>query len=220
MGLVMTIIIIHQHTHLLSILKSDNHWVVPEDRLLHNNRLGGHHSHLSRSRLHRQINNTTRLTSQQSSAHVTSEYCIVTGNIHVHDYCLCSIFQGKEKSCINTLIYHNKNMSSIPPPPPSSQYPLPLGFYDIFKMCIVWISLRMPYSEVLVIFADYHCLLCFLTSSRWTKETAMASRRLYYSSNLYISTISSLIITTMLDLAFNISMSYVAASVVTDTHTE
>ena len=41
----------HEHTYLLSILERDNHWVVPEDRLLHNNRLGGYHSHLSRSRL-------------------------------------------------------------------------------------------------------------------------------------------------------------------------
>ena len=115
---------------------------------------------------------------------------------------MCSIFQGKIiKTCPPS------------PPPPSSQY---LGFYDIFKMHIVWISLRMPCSEVLVIFADYHCFLCFLMSSRWIKETAMASTRLY-GSNLYILTISSLVITTMLDLAFNISMSYVAASVVTDT---
>ena len=46
---------------------------------------------------------------------------------------------------------------------------VPLGF------CIVWLLLKMLCSKVLATFADHLCLLCFLTSSRWTKGTAMAS---------------------------------------------
>ena len=47
---------------------------------------------------------------------------------------------------------------------------VPLGFYDILKMCIVWILVCL---KVLSTFADHFYLLCFLTSSRWTKETVI-----------------------------------------------
>ena len=43
-----------------------------------------------------------------------------------------------------------------------------------FSVCIVWILSKMLCSKVLT-FADHLCLLHFLTSSQWTKETDMAS---------------------------------------------
>ena len=42
--------------------------------------------------------------------------------------------------------------------------------YGIFKICRVWILLITLCSEVLATFADL-CLLCFLTSSWWTKDS-------------------------------------------------
>ena len=48
-------------------------------------------------------------------------------------------------------------------------------FYVVFKVCVVWLSLKTLRSKVLASFADRHCLPCFLTRSRWTEETAMAS---------------------------------------------
>ena len=53
---------------------------------------------------------------------------------------------------------------------------------SIFKVCIVWITL---WSKVLVIFADHHSLLCFLTSSQSIKETAngFISRLVGYNSS-------------------------------------
>ena len=49
------------------------------------------------------------------------------------------------------------------------------AFHGCFKVCIVWISLKMLCSKVLVIFPDHHCPLHFLSSSRSMKETATAS---------------------------------------------
>ena len=45
----------------------------------------------------------------------------------------------------------------------------------VFKICIVWLSLKILCSNILVAFADHLCLLRFLMSSWWTKEIVMAS---------------------------------------------
>ena len=51
-----------------------------------------------------------------------------------------------------------------------------LGFlYGIFKIRIVWISLKMLCSKILATFDDQSCLLHFLMSSQWTKETVIIS---------------------------------------------
>ena len=47
--------------------------------------------------------------------------------------------------------------------------------YGIFKVSVIWLSLKMLRSNVLASFVDHHCLPRSLTSSRQTKETAMAS---------------------------------------------
>ena len=47
-------------------------------------------------------------------------------------------------------------------------------FYGVFKVFVVWLSLKTLCSKVLVSFADHHCLLYSVTSSQWTKETALA----------------------------------------------
>ena len=49
-----------------------------------------------------------------------------------------------------------------------------LAFYSIFKVCIVWISLKKFPSKVLATFADHYGLLR-LMNFRSMKETAMAS---------------------------------------------
>ena len=49
------------------------------------------------------------------------------------------------------------------------------AFYAELNVCIVWMSLKTLRSKFLATFADHRCLLRFLTSSQWTKETVMAS---------------------------------------------
>ena len=68
------------------------------------------------------------------------------------------------------------------------------AFYGVFKICIVCISLKMLCSKVLATFADHLCLLCYLTSSPWTKETAMALLVCRCNDSSYNSTDSTLII--------------------------
>ena len=48
-------------------------------------------------------------------------------------------------------------------------------FLRRFKVFVVWFSLKTLHSKVLASFADCHCFPRFLTSSRWTKGTAMVS---------------------------------------------
>ena len=48
----------------------------------------------------------------------------------------------------------------------------------IFKVFVVWVSLKMLRSEVMASFADHCCLPCSVMSSQWTKETEMASFQL------------------------------------------
>ena len=47
--------------------------------------------------------------------------------------------------------------------------------HGVFKIFVVWLSLKLLRSKVLAWFANHHCLPHFLTSSQWTKETPMAS---------------------------------------------
>ena len=49
------------------------------------------------------------------------------------------------------------------------------GAVGVFKICIVWILLKMLCLKVLVTFADPTSALLFLTSSQWTRETVMAT---------------------------------------------
>ena len=50
--------------------------------------------------------------------------------------------------------------------------------YDVFKVFIVWLSLKTLRSRVLGSFAGHRRLPCSLVSFRWTNETAMASFQL------------------------------------------
>ena len=47
--------------------------------------------------------------------------------------------------------------------------------YAVIKVLVVWLSLKTLCSKVLTWFSDHNCLAGFMTRSRWTKETAMAS---------------------------------------------
>ena len=47
--------------------------------------------------------------------------------------------------------------------------------YGVFKVFVMWLSLKTLRSRVLASFADCHCLPRFLMSSQWTEETAIAS---------------------------------------------
>ena len=49
------------------------------------------------------------------------------------------------------------------------------GSLRCFQGFVVWPSLKTLCSTVLASFLDCHCLPRFLTSSRWTEETAIAS---------------------------------------------
>ena len=80
--------------------------------------------------------------------------CMLEGHIS-HSLCVCVCVYYHASCFILGLCIENK---------------VPLGFYDILKMCIVWILVCL---KVLSTFADHFYLLCFLTSSRWTKETVI-----------------------------------------------
>ena len=47
--------------------------------------------------------------------------------------------------------------------------------YDVFKVFVVWLSLKTLCSRVLASFAGHHRLPCSPVTSRWTKETAVTS---------------------------------------------
>ena len=47
--------------------------------------------------------------------------------------------------------------------------------YGVFKVLVVWLSLKTLRSRVLASFADHRRLPRSSTTSRWTKETEMAS---------------------------------------------
>jgi hypothetical protein len=50
--------------------------------------------------------------------------------------------------------------------------------YGVFKVFVVWHSLKPLCSRVLASFAGHRCLSRFLASFRWTTETAMTSFQL------------------------------------------
>ena len=57
----------------------------------------------------------------------------------------------------------------------SSKIGRPRILYGVFQIFNVWLLLKMLCFKVLASFADHRSLPCSLTSSRWTKEPAMAS---------------------------------------------
>ena len=59
----------------------------------------------------------------------------------------------------------------------------------------MWLLLKTLRSKVLTSFADRHCLPCFLMSSHWTEETAMASFQLEECVQLVIAHKTQLTIT-------------------------
>ena len=56
--------------------------------------------------------------------------------------------------------------------------------YGVFKVFVVWLSLKMLCSRVLPPFVGHRHLPCSPMTSRWTKETTITMRRVCMSSNI------------------------------------